>query len=132
MIVRDELHLEIAGTLRRLGFAAEGDLVWLSHEGDSWELETLRETVDHAGPAGTGPGPVNSPMPGTVLAVHVTAGEAVRAGQPLVTVEAMKMEHVVSSPMDGTVAKLLVSPGQAVSLGESLAEVTEQTEEETG
>jgi biotin carboxyl carrier protein len=62
-------------------------------------------------------------MPGTVLAVHVQEGDAVRAGQPLVTVEAMKMEHVVSSPVDGTVGRLLVAAGQSVSLGQSLAEV---------
>jgi acetyl-CoA/propionyl-CoA carboxylase biotin carboxyl carrier protein len=119
----DRLLLEIGGARRTLGFAAAGDRVWFSYNGDSWEVLRQRETVDHAGPAGTGPGPVNSPMPGTVLAVHVQEGDAVRAGQPLVTVEAMKMEHVVSSPVDGTVGRLLVAAGQSVSLGQSLAEV---------
>jgi 3-methylcrotonyl-CoA carboxylase alpha subunit len=120
------LLLEMGGELKKLMFAAEGDCVWISYRGDSWAVTSERETIDHAGPARTGPGPVNSPTPGTVLAVHVKSGDSVRAGQPLVTVEAMKMEHVVTAPTDGTVTKVLVAPGEGVSLGQSLAEVTEE------
>ncbi|HEX6394317.1 MAG TPA: biotin carboxylase N-terminal domain-containing protein [Acidimicrobiales bacterium] len=122
----DVLELQMGGSLEKITFAAEGDCVWISHRGDTWTVTMERETIDHAGPAGTGPGPVSSPMPGTVLAVHVKSGDSVRAGQPLVTVEAMKMEHVVSSQMDGTVTRVLVAPGESVSLGQSLAEVTEE------
>jgi acetyl-CoA/propionyl-CoA carboxylase biotin carboxyl carrier protein len=123
-IDRGQLRLEIGEDVSRLSFAIDGDTTWLVHNGDGWEVRIDRETIDHAGPATSGPGPLNSPMPGTVLAVHVKSGQAVHARQPLVTVEAMKMEHVVASPIDGTVARLLVSPGQSVSLGQSLAEVT--------
>jgi acetyl-CoA/propionyl-CoA carboxylase biotin carboxyl carrier protein len=55
-------------------------------------------------------------MPGTVTAVHVTAGDEVQAGQALVTMEAMKMEHTVRAPAAGIVAKVLVSAGQAVAM----------------
>ena len=60
-------------------------------------------------------------MPGTVLAVHVAAGDVVTAGQPLLVVEAMKMEHTVTAPLDGTVTELTVKAGQQVRMDETLA-----------
>ncbi len=64
---------------------------------------------------------VVSPMPGKVVAVHATLGEAVKRGQPLVTLEAMKMEHVLTAPMVGVVAELTVKAGDQVSEGVLLA-----------
>ena len=58
-----------------------------------------------------------------VAAVHVAAGDQVTAGQPLVAVEAMKMEHVVVAPADGVVARVVVRVGQTVAFDEPLAEV---------
>ena len=63
-------------------------------------------------------------MPGTVLAVKTASGERVRAGQPLLIVEAMKMEHTVSAPVDGVVADQTVTAGQQVSLDETLARIS--------
>jgi acetyl-CoA/propionyl-CoA carboxylase biotin carboxyl carrier protein len=120
----DQILVELGGRLRRITFARDGDRVWLSHEGHSWELVRQRETIGHAGPSTAGQGPVNSPMPGTVLAVHVEPGQIVVEGQALVTVEAMKMEHVVSAQTDGTVSSVLVAPGDPVALGQTLAEVS--------
>jgi len=71
----------------------------------------------HAG----GPAEVDAPMPGSVLAVHVAAGAAVEAGDPIVTLEAMKMEHVVVAPIAGTVAELRVRRADQVARGEILA-----------
>ena len=62
-------------------------------------------------------------MPGTVLLLKVAAGERVNAGQPLLVVEAMKMEHTVVAPIDGAVAELAVHAGQQVRLGQQLAVV---------
>ena len=126
----DRMSLELGAELREVIFAADGGRIWLSHDGDSWELSLERETIDHAGPASTGAGPVISPMPGTVLAVHVTTGEKVIAGQALVTVEAMKMEHVVPAAVGGRVSRVLVSAGDPVSLGQPLAEVVAEPGEE--
>jgi len=64
--------------------------------------------------AGSG-GPVVSPMPGTVTLVEVAEGQAVTAGQRLVVVEAMKMEHVLTAPVDGTVRDLRAKPGATVA-----------------
>jgi acetyl/propionyl-CoA carboxylase alpha subunit len=66
-------------------------------------------------------GSLVAPMPGTVVRVEVAPGEVVTAGQVLVVLEAMKMEHSVRSPHDGTVAEVRVSAGQAVDSGTVLA-----------
>jgi acetyl/propionyl-CoA carboxylase alpha subunit len=63
---------------------------------------------------------VVAPMPGAVLAVHVSLGTNVEAGEPLVTLEAMKMEHVVTATGPGTVVEVLVQPGGQVARGERL------------
>jgi acetyl-CoA/propionyl-CoA carboxylase, biotin carboxylase, biotin carboxyl carrier protein len=122
-----KLVVEGGGRLRRYGWAADGDLVWLGRDGDSWALTRLRETVDRGGGASAGRGPLTSPMPGTVLAVHVHPGQAVSAGQPLVTVEAMKMEHAVAAVADGVVQDVLVRPGESVRLDQPLVVVTAPT-----
>jgi acetyl-CoA/propionyl-CoA carboxylase biotin carboxyl carrier protein len=64
-----------------------------------------------------------APMPGAVLTVHVAAGTAVAAGDPIVTLEAMKMEHVVAAPIDGTVADVHVRPAEQVVRGQALATI---------
>ena len=74
-----------------------------------------------AAPAGAvGNTSVKAPMPGTVVNVVVTAGQAVKAGDDLVFIEAMKMETPVKSPKDGTVATIEVSKGEAVDSGKVL------------
>jgi acetyl/propionyl-CoA carboxylase alpha subunit len=66
-------------------------------------------------------GSLVAPMPGTVVRVQAAPGDAVAAGQVLVVLEAMKMEHSVRSPHDGTLAEVRVSAGQAVDTGTVLA-----------
>jgi acetyl/propionyl-CoA carboxylase alpha subunit len=66
-------------------------------------------------------GSLVAPMPGTVVRVQAAPGDGVAAGQVLVVLEAMKMEHSVRSPRDGTVAEVRVSAGQAVDSGTVLA-----------
>ncbi len=112
--------------------ARDRDVLWLGHDGEAWALRELapypraRRTDDTA--AG---GTVTSPMPGTVLEVRVAVGDRVRTGQPLVVVEAMKMEHVVAAPTDGTVTGLPAAAGAQVALGAVLATVTPQSDGST-
>jgi acetyl-CoA/propionyl-CoA carboxylase biotin carboxyl carrier protein len=126
------LVVEIEGRARRYGWAAEGDTVWLGADGDSWTLTRLRETIARTGSASHGAGPITSPMPGTVLVVHVAPGQTVTAGEPLMAVEAMKMEHVVVAPLDGIVSDILVKPGDRVSLDQPLAVVAAEPPVEKG
>jgi biotin carboxyl carrier protein len=72
----------------------------------------------------TGPERVVAPMPGKVVRVLVQQGEAVRARQPIVVIEAMKMENELRSGRDGTVAELPVRDGQSVDAGTLLAVIT--------
>ena len=72
---------------------------------------------------GAGPIEVAAPMPGSILAVHVAAGQSVDAGDPIATLEAMKMEHAVQAPIAGTVAELSARAGDQVARGDVLAVV---------
>jgi propionyl-CoA carboxylase alpha chain len=71
-------------------------------------------------------GSLLAPMPGTVVAVHVQQGDRVEPGQPVLVLEAMKMQHTVRAPGAGTVAQLDVRPGAQVAAGEVLAVVEEE------
>jgi biotin carboxyl carrier protein len=62
-------------------------------------------------------------MPGSVVRIHGTVGDPVRAGEPVVSLEAMKMEHGVTSPIDGRVAELRVAERDQVTRGQVLAVV---------
>ena len=78
------------------------------------------------------PGSLLAPMPGTVIGVPLEAGADVKAGQTVLVLEAMKMQHTISAPTDGVLSELAVAMGQQVSAGEVLAVVTdpEQTDPE--
>jgi propionyl-CoA carboxylase alpha chain len=73
---------------------------------------------------GAAAGSLVAPMPGAVLRVAVTAGATVAAGQVLVVIEAMKMEHQVVAPGDGDVAEVMVAPGDQVEAGQVLLRLT--------
>ena len=64
-------------------------------------------------------------MPGTVVRVHVREGQEVAAHQPLVVLEAMKMEHIVAAPYAGVVRRLNAAPGALVAKGAVLVELDE-------
>jgi acetyl/propionyl-CoA carboxylase alpha subunit len=72
-------------------------------------------------------GSLAAPMPGIVVRVEVEAGQQVERGDPLVVVEAMKMEHTIAAPHAGRVAEIRVRPGQTVAAGELLAVLDKQS-----
>ena len=110
------------------GGGAGREVLWLGREGHSWAVTEEGPLAARPDQDTGGDGTVRSPMPGTVQAVHVTEGQPVTAGQPLVIVEAMKMEHTVTAPLDGTVAELLVKAGQQVAMDETLGIVSPPAE----
>lgn len=104
---------------------------WLGRDGDSWHV------MDHdpvaaalSGARHGGADTLAAPMPGTVTVVKVAVGDEVEAGQSLLVVEAMKMEHVISAPHAGTVTELDVTPGSTVAMDQILAVVTPREEED--
>jgi 3-methylcrotonyl-CoA carboxylase alpha subunit len=81
---------------------------------------TVVDTLSHAGEGHSEAGRLTAPMPGKVIAYLVGKGDAIKTGQPLAVLEAMKMEHTIAAPRDGTVAELLFAPGDQVSEGGEL------------
>ncbi|GHH63974.1 acetyl/propionyl-CoA carboxylase subuit alpha [Streptosporangium violaceochromogenes] len=126
----DDVLVTLDGVGRRYALARDGDVVWLGRDGGAWALTRhhLGDPGDRAGAGGAGDGTVRSPMPGTVLVVKVAKGERVAEGQPLLVVEAMKMEHTVTAPAAGTVAALPVRVGQTVGMDAVLAVVRGEEE----
>ena len=85
--------------------------------------EAVAEAPAAAIPKATQPGDAVSPMAGRVVRVLVKAGDAVKAGQTVVVVEAMKLESEVQSPIDGTVEEIFVEPGDSVTSEDALVRV---------
>jgi 3-methylcrotonyl-CoA carboxylase alpha subunit len=101
----------------QLGALTAGAHVIVFDQGAAFEFGDVAEV---AGTETSGDGAIISPMPGKVILVSVAAGDVVKKGQPLATLEAMKMEHVLTAPFDGTVAVVSVSEGDQVAEGVAL------------
>jgi acetyl-CoA/propionyl-CoA carboxylase, biotin carboxylase, biotin carboxyl carrier protein len=104
---------------------------WIGREGDAWHVrdhDPVAASLTRAGH--TGADSLTAPMPGTVTVVKVAVGDEVSAGQSLLVVEAMKMEHVISAPHAGTVAELDVAPGTTVAMDQVLAVITPAEEDQ--
>jgi propionyl-CoA carboxylase alpha chain len=121
-----EVVLEVGGTERRMAVHRAGDDVDVDGDGWSVALRAVPRFPDAA--AAVVAGSLLAPMPGAVAAVHVAAGDLVRAGQPLLVLEAMKMQHPVVAPASGVVRSLDVVQGAQVDAGTVLA-VIEPTED---
>ncbi|MQA14558.1 MAG: acetyl/propionyl-CoA carboxylase subunit alpha [Pseudonocardiaceae bacterium] len=113
--------LDVAGVRHRFEVAAYPGLVCVDSPLGPVSLEPVPRLPDPSAqlPAGS----LLAPMPGTVVRVAVSPGDAVTEGQPLLWLEAMKMEHRIAAPSDGVVAELPVAPGQQVDVGAVLAVV---------
>ncbi|MBH1932936.1 acetyl-CoA carboxylase biotin carboxylase subunit [Streptomyces sp. AV19] len=113
--------LEVAG--RTHTFATDTAGTWLGRDGDTWHVTDHDPVTARSAGAAAHAGALTAPMPGTVTVVKAAVGDAVTAGQSLLVVEAMKMEHVISAPHDGTVTELDVTPGSTVAMDQVLAVV---------
>ena len=101
--------------------------IWLAGSDGTTMLREVRELSVRTGDVHAGEAEITSPMPGSVIAVGAEAGAHVTAGQTLVVVEAMKMEHSLTAPVDGVV-DILVAPGDQVMVDQLLARVTPHTD----
>jgi propionyl-CoA carboxylase alpha chain len=116
--------LDVAGVRRTFDVAR--------HDGVSYVDSSLGSVALTAAPRFADPdaalaaGSLVAPMPGTVVRLAVQAGDPVKAGDPLLWLEAMKMEHRIAAPADGVVTELPVTVGQQVEVGTILAVVGEE------
>ncbi|OAA18911.1 acetyl-CoA/propionyl-CoA carboxylase, biotin carboxylase, biotin carboxyl carrier protein [Frankia sp. EI5c] len=118
-----EALVTVDGRARRWQVAVTDDAVWVGADGFAWSLAERRAERGGDAAAGDHGGEARSPMPGIVVDVRATAGDAVEPGAPLVVVEAMKMEHTVVATVAGQVKDVLVRVGDSVALDALLAVV---------
>ncbi|MCX5090425.1 acetyl/propionyl/methylcrotonyl-CoA carboxylase subunit alpha [Streptomyces sp. NBC_00365] len=117
-VTPDRVSVTLDGV--RHTFHRAGD--WIGREGDAWHVRDHDPVAASlTGAAHAGLDSLTAPMPGTVTVVKVAVGDEVIAGQSLLVVEAMKMEHVISAPHAGTVTELDVTPGTTVAMDQVLA-----------
>lgn len=119
-----QVTLETDGVRTTYAVAVNGAAVDVDSAHGHVRLTRVPRFVDPAEQVASGS--LLAPMPGTVVSVAVEAGQQVEAGQPVLVLEAMKMQHTVKAPTDGVVTQIDVKPGAQVAAGEVLAVVEEQ------
>jgi len=113
------LVVELGGVRSRLAAVRRGREITVLESGESWRLvhlDPLAPELEEDASAGR----LTAPMPGRVLEVLVAAGVRVARGQPLVVLEAMKMEHTIAAPADGVIARVAYAAGDLVEEGATL------------
>ncbi len=118
-----DIEVEIDGRRFTAAVVTVGDDVSVFAPGLRHRL-TLVDPLAHAAEREAGAGELTAPMPGRVIAVEVAAGDAVRRGQTLIVLEAMKMEHTITAPADGAVATIHHRVGDQVEEGAELIRLT--------
>ncbi|MFF3345020.1 biotin carboxylase N-terminal domain-containing protein [Streptomyces sp. NPDC002779] len=124
-VTGDRVSVTLDGVRHTFHRAAD----WIGRDGDAWHVrdhDPVAASLTRA--AHSGADSLTAPMPGTVTVVKVAVGDEVSAGQSLLVVEAMKMEHVISAPHAGTVAELDASPGTTVAMDQVLAVIAPHEE----
>ncbi len=118
------LRVSLDGVVEAVAFHRDGARLLMHFRGRPWDVaDHTRAVAQRQGGAG-GDGKVRASMNGRVVAVLVAEGDAVQAGQPLLTLEAMKMEHVHVAPVAGRITLLAVGVGEQVAAHRVVIEVT--------
>jgi acyl-CoA carboxylase subunit alpha len=116
------IRIEIDGVQRAFRIAEAGDELYVhSSLGARVIIRPSRHPMPHASSEQAS---ANSPMPGKVLKILVETGQKVSAGDPLIILEAMKMEHTMRAALDGVVESILVGAGEVVGPGQLLVQIT--------
>ena len=120
---RGSIIIESLGRMYRADVTKVGDAWWISLEGKTY---IVRERSQESTSSDMGEGGLTAPMPGTVREVLVKTGQRVREGQPMMILEAMKMEHQISAPESGEVSSIYFKEGDRVDMGEILISISTQ------
>ncbi len=119
-----QLEADLDGRRRRIRLWARGEQLILCSATGPWPLRLARTEDTLQGAVGVDPGSLSAPLPGTLVAVHVSAGQRVARGAALATIEAMKMEHTLTAPHDGVVERIVCAVGERVAAGALLVEMS--------
>jgi geranyl-CoA carboxylase alpha subunit len=120
---RDAIRFRTDGTMESARFLRDGDRLYVLHRGATIAVRDLTLSAPASAAAAGGDGKVRAAMNGRVVAVLVKAGEQVAVGQPVMTLEAMKMEHVHTAGVAGTVSSIDVVEGEQVTTGRIVVEI---------
>jgi acetyl-CoA carboxylase biotin carboxylase subunit len=118
-----DLAVELDGHLVHATVVETPGHLWWVKVGDVMHTLRWHTLLPEPGTREGATGSLTAPMPGQVVSVLVSAGQAVRAGDALLVLEAMKMEHTLRAPYDGTVAAVLFAQGDRVAAGAPVLEV---------
>jgi geranyl-CoA carboxylase alpha subunit len=122
-LARDVIRFRSNGLMKSARFLRDGDRLHTLHQGDTISIRDLTLAAPETAASNGGDGKVRAAMNGRVVAVLVKAGERVEAGQPVMTLEAMKMEHVHTAAIAGTIAAIDVVEGEQVTTGKIVVEI---------
>ncbi len=111
------------GVMEAVRFLREGDQLWLQRRGAALVVRDLTLAPPEARAGTSGDGKVRAALSGRVAAILVRPGERVAAGQPVLTLEAMKMEHVHTAGIAGAVSAIAVMEGEQVTTGRIVVEI---------
>jgi geranyl-CoA carboxylase alpha subunit len=120
---RDAVRFRTDGMMESARFLRDGDRLYVLHRGSTIAVRDLTLAAPVSAAAAGGDGKVRAAMNGRVVAVLVKSGEQVVAGQPVMTLEAMKMEHVHTAGVAGTVSAIDVAEGEQVTTGRIVVEI---------
>jgi geranyl-CoA carboxylase alpha subunit len=120
----DTIRFRTNGMMESAKFLRDGDRLYILHRGVTIPVRDLTLAAPVSAAAAGGDGKVRAAMNGRVVAVLVKPGEQVAAGQPVMTLEAMKMEHVHTAGVAGTVSSIDVAEGEQVTTGRIVVEIT--------
>ena len=116
-----ELWLEIDGRKHKAVATKVGDVWWVHVMGHTLQFEVIESGASSSDDDGG----LSAPMPGKILEVHVSEGQVVSAGDVLMVMEAMKMEHKIVAGSDGVIEAIYYSVGDQVSQGAELLSIGE-------
>lgn len=119
----DTIRLHHDGLMEQATFLRDGDRLFVLHRGVTLSARDLTLAPPESASAAGGDGKVRAAMNGRVVSVLVKAGDKVAAGQPVMTLEAMKMEHVHTAGVAGTVSSIDVAEGEQVTTGKIVVEI---------
>jgi geranyl-CoA carboxylase alpha subunit len=119
----DIIRFSRDGLMQSARFARDGDWLFLLHRGVTLAVRDLTRAAPASAASTGGDGKVRAAMNGRVVAVLVKQGERVEIGQPVMTLEAMKMEHVHTAGIAGTIAAIDVAEGEQVTTGKIVVEI---------
>ncbi|MEY3674699.1 MAG: hypothetical protein RJB47_1407 [Pseudomonadota bacterium] len=126
-----QVRFSLNQLMQHADFVRQGAVLWLHWQGQAWQVQDQTRAASAKQQGGPSDGKLRAAMNGRVVAVAVAVGDQVVQGQTVLTLEAMKMEHVHVAPASGVVKALSVAVGEQVAASRVVAEIEMNSERQT-